>query len=444
MSMKPEEVIERVIKDIVPSEEEIKRAKEAEEIIRERLENLLKDSPIEYGFFGSYARGTWLPESLEIDVFLLFPEDYPMEELERIGLEIGKRVVDKYELRFAAHPYVHGIVRGVEVDVVPCYKLRSPEKIKSAVDRTPFHHEWLKDRIKGKENEVRLLKRFLKSSNLYGAEFKIKGFSGYLCELLIIFYGSFLNLVKNATLWRRNMVIDVKNKEIRFVKGQENLFVIDPVDEKRNVAANLSVDNFARFVEKCRLFLKKPSEEFFYPKEIRVDELKLKREIEERFIYAVKFEKPPIVEDNLYTQLEKAEKRIKSILEQNEIVVIRSDHFANDKCYILIETLFGRISKIKKHYGPLIEDYENSMKFIEKNREYARFFENGRYVTYRQRKFTEVGEILKNAVRREFKSMGKDVSEYIKNAEILKGSELLEIKEKLAEFLGICDKDFKL
>jgi len=435
--MKPEEVIEQVIKDIVPSEEEVKRAREAEKIIRERLENLLKDSPIEYRFLGSYARGTWLPESLEIDVFLLFPEDYPMEELEKIGLEIGKKIVDEYELRYAAHPYVHGVVKGVEVDIVPCYKLKSPKKIKSAVDRTPFHHEWLKDRITGKENEVRLLKRFLKSSNLYGAEFKIKGFSGYLCELLIIFYESFLNLVKNATQWRRNIVIDVKNKEIRFVKGQKNIFVIDPVDEKRNVAANLSVDNFARFIEKCRLFLENPSEKFFYPQKIEVDELKLKSEIEGRFIYAIKFDRPPIVEDNLYTQLEKAEKRIKNILEQNEVVVLRSDHFANDKCYILIETLFGRLSHVKKHYGPPIEDYKNSMKFIEKNRDYSRFFENGRYVTYKRRKLTEIGEILENAVKTEYKSMGKDVSEFIKSAEILRGLELLEIKEKLVEFLGM-------
>ncbi len=435
--MNPEEVIERVIKDVIPSEEEVKRAREAEKIIRERLENLLKDSPIEYRFLGSYARGTWLPESLEIDVFLLFPEDYPLEELEKIGLEIGKKVVDEYELRYAAHPYVHGVIKGVEVDIVPCYKLKSPKKIKSAVDRTPFHHEWLKDRIKGKENEVKLLKRFLKASNLYGAEFKIKGFSGYLCELLIIFYGSFLNLVKNATQWRRSMVIDVKNKEIRFVKGQKNILVVDPIDEKRNVAANLSVDNFARFIEKCRLFLENPSEKFFYPQKIEVDELKLKNEIEGRFIYAIKFDRPPIVEDNLYTQLEKAEKRIKKILEQNEVVVLRSDHFANDKCYILIETLFGRLSHVKKHYGPPIEDYKNSMKFIEKNRDYSGFFENGRYVTYKRRRLTEIGEILENAVKTEYKSMGKDVSVFIKNAEILRGLELLEIKEKLVEFLGM-------
>ncbi|WP_290900118.1 nucleotidyltransferase domain-containing protein, partial [Ferroglobus sp.] len=191
------EVLEEVLKEVIPSEELRRKAEKAAEELERRLKEKLKDYPdLEFRFLGSFARDTWLPESLEIDAFILFPENYTEEELERIGLEIGKSVLDEFELRYAAHPYVHGKVLGVEADVVPCYKLRSAEKIKSAVDRTPFHHEWLKDRIKGKENDVRLLKRFLKASNLYGAEYKVRGFSGYLCELLIVFYGSFENLVR--------------------------------------------------------------------------------------------------------------------------------------------------------------------------------------------------------------------------------------------------------
>ena len=190
------DILLRVLPHIVPDEEEVKRAREAEEEIRRRLEKF----DVEYKFVGSYARNTWLKGNLEIDVFLLFPEDLPREELEKRGLEIGKTILDSYEIRYAEHPYVHGKVKGVEVDVVPCYKVKDPSNIKSAVDRTPFHHEWLKDRIKGKENDVRLLKRFLKVHGIYGAEYKVRGFSGYLCELLIVFYGSFENLVREATL----------------------------------------------------------------------------------------------------------------------------------------------------------------------------------------------------------------------------------------------------
>ena len=32
----------------------------------------------------------------------------------------------------------------------------------------------------------------------HGSEFKVGGFAGYLCELLIIHYGTFLNVLKYA------------------------------------------------------------------------------------------------------------------------------------------------------------------------------------------------------------------------------------------------------
>lgn len=436
-----EEVLRQVLPEVLPGDEDVAKARKAEETIKKRLEKILKKFPdVEYRFLGSYARNTWLPEGLEIDVFLLFPEHYSFDELERAGMEIGKNVVDSYELRYAAHPYVHGTVSGVEVDIVPCYRLKSPEKIKSAVDRTPFHHEWLKDRIRGKENDVRLLKRFLKAGDLYGAEFRVKGFSGYLCELLIVFYGSFENLVRNATRWRRDMVIDVKNGKVKIARGQQSIFVVDPVDEKRNVAANLSVDNLAKFIERCRLFLEDPSPEFFRKVEKDVDVRKLERELEGRFVYAVSFERPPIVEDNLYTQLERAEKRIKKILEENEFVVMRSSHFAGKKCYLIFETTAGELSAVKKHYGPRIESYENSMKFLKKNKDYRRFFEDGRYVTYRKREMRRVEHVIEHAIRTRYESMGKDISGFIKDGIVHSGKNILNLEEVLkvlGDFLGV-------
>ncbi len=435
------DVIEKAGKLVEPDQKTVKKAKNAEMEIEKRLKNLLVDYPeVEFRFLGSYARNTWLPESLEIDVFLLFPESYSLEELERIALDIGKKAVDEYELRYASHPYVHGTVNGVEVDIVPCYKLSKIGKIKSAVDRTPFHHEWLKDRIKGKEKDVRLLKRFMKVINVYGAEYKIKGFSGYLCELLVIHYGSFFNLVNEASKWRRNLVIDPNKGKAYVKKGLEKFHVIDPVDEKRNVAANLSVDNLARFVEACRVFLRNPSLDFFIEKPPMVNKEKLNRELEKRFVYCVVFEKPPIIEDNLYSQLERAEKRISKILEDKEFVVLRSGHYAGEKCFLIFELLSGRLSAVKKHYGPKFENYSHSMKFIEKNIEYSRFFENGRYVTYKVRKFTEAKSLIESAIKNEHRSMGKDISEFIRNGKVIESDRISEYEELLPylmDFLGV-------
>ncbi len=427
-----QKIIEEALSLVVPSEEEMRKAKDAETELRRRLDEVLKNYPhLEYRFLGSYARNTWLKGNLEIDVFILFPEETPKEELERVGLEIGKAVVDEYELRYAAHPYVHGIVKGVEVDVVPCYKLKSAEKIKSAVDRTPFHHDWLKDRIRGKENDVRLLKKFLKVAGIYGAEYKVRGFSGYLCELLIVFYGSFLEVIRNATEWTRNTVIDVPAGKVYRRKGE--FFVIDPVDPKRNVAANLSLDNLAKFVQLCREFLKKPSLDYFVEKEPEIpsDEI-IAEEIESRGtgLCAVVFEKPNIVEDNLYPQLEKACRRINDFLRRENFLPLRAGYFADEsKCVLMFETQVRELSKIRRHEGPPFEEEEHVERFLRKERKYKPFIEGGKFWVYVERKNWKVEDAISDLIRREWRSMGKNVGEMLKEGfEVLTGKDVLKVE----------------
>ncbi len=430
------DILLRVLPHIVPDEEEVKRAREAEEEIRRRLEKF----DVEYKFVGSYARNTWLKGNLEIDVFLLFPEDLPREELEKRGLEIGKAILDSYEIRYAEHPYVHGKVKGVEVDVVPCYKVKDPSNIKSAVDRTPFHHEWLKDRIKGKENDVRLLKRFLKVHGIYGAEYKVRGFSGYLCELLIVFYGSFENLVREATKWTRRTVIDVKNHEIR--RG-DRFFVVDPVDEKRNVAANLSLDNLAKFVHLCREFVENPSEDFFFEREFEIprdEELFMELEKRGTAIFAVEFNKPDIVEDNLYPQLERATKKITEFLERENFMPLRTGFFVASKCYLIFECQVKELSRIRRRMGPPFEEEKHVKRFL-KDKLYKPFLEGGRWWVYDERKFTRPEEAVKSYIEKNWQALGKNVGEEIRKwFKIINGKDLVkvdEIKKNLVEFLCI-------
>ncbi|MEM3391258.1 MAG: nucleotidyltransferase domain-containing protein, partial [Archaeoglobaceae archaeon] len=117
------EILNEALRISTPSEEEVAIAKRAEKVLRERLNKL----GVEYVFLGSYARNTWLRNNLEIDVFIFFQRDVKKEELEPRIVELGKKVLDEIELRYAEHPYVHGRVAGVEVDLVPCYKVESAE-----------------------------------------------------------------------------------------------------------------------------------------------------------------------------------------------------------------------------------------------------------------------------------------------------------------------------
>lgn len=433
--MKAEEVLKNALKLVVPDEGEIKKAKEAEKELANRLSRI----NVEFMFLGSYSRDTWLKGNLEIDVFIPFPEDVPKEKLRERGLEIGKAVLDEYEIRYAEHPYVHGVVKGVEVDVVPCYRLKEPAKIKSAVDRTPFHHEWLKDRIKGKENEVRLLKGFLKANRIYGAEYKIRGFSGYLCELLIVFYGSFLETLKNARKWTRNTIIDVAKGEVR--KGEE-FFVIDPVDEKRNVAANLTLDNLAKFVHLSRKFIENPSLDFFIPpQKPAIDEKMLKKVIEERnsAVFAVKFKKPDIVDDNLYPQLERAAKKIFEFLERENFMPLRYTFKADENCYLIFECQIKELSRVFKRLGPQFENERDVKKFLSRNRPFKSFIENGRWWAFEYRKFTKPEEAVKNYISKNWHTLGKNVGEAIsKNFEILSSERMLkELVYELSELMGV-------
>lgn len=429
------EILREVLKISTPSNEEVTMAKLAEKILRERLDTLCVD----YVFVGSYARNTWLRGNLEIDVFIYFPKDLKKEELEQRIVEIGRKVLDEIELRYAEHPYVYGKIGNVSVDLVPCYKVDSAEEIISAVDRTPFHHEWLKERVKGKEGEIRILKQFLKANNIYGAEYKVRGFSGYLCELLIVFYGSFIDCIKGAIKWTRRTVIDVKRGEIR--RG-EQFFVVDPVDEKRNVAANLSIDNLAKFVHLARMFLKSPSIEFFILKKKKVDPANLLAAMKQRDteIFAIEFEKPQIVEDNLYPQLERAGKKLFEALKRESFEPIRYDFFAEEKCYLIFELGVKELSRITRKIGPVFEDEENVEKFLAKERVFEPFIENGRWWAFELRKHTKPEEVVTDYIRERSQALGKNVgAKMVEGFRILKGEDLLKpgLIEKVSEFLGV-------
>ena len=120
--------------------------------------------------------------------------------------------------RFAEHPYLQLIVEGYRVDIVPCYNAK-PGEWQSATDRTPYHTDYIKKHLDaGLRGEVRLLKRFMQGTGVYGAEIKVGGFSGYLCELLIMKYGSFAGTMEAFAHYNKRVVVDIENYYVRQTK----------------------------------------------------------------------------------------------------------------------------------------------------------------------------------------------------------------------------------
>ena len=197
--------IEReVLSRIRPSPTEDRRMMKAvDSLVKKVVAAAAKaEAHIEPKLVGSVAKGTHMKDP-DIDLFLMFPESTPLEELREKGLEIGRRAVKGKE-HFAQHPYVRGNHEGYRVDIVPCFMVKDPLRKLSAVDRTPFHTEFVVENLKeGQHDQVRLLKRFMKGIGCYGAEAKVQGFSGYLCELLVLRFGDFHSVLRAAAEWRK-------------------------------------------------------------------------------------------------------------------------------------------------------------------------------------------------------------------------------------------------
>src|SRR4030067_470104 len=198
------------------------------------VESRKLDVHVELMLVGSVAKGTHLKDP-DIDLFMLFPESTTPEKMKEAGLELGRRVIKGRE-HYAQAPYVRGIYKGFKVDLVPAFKIRDTRSKMSAVDRTPFHTDFVKKNLKkGMEDDVRLLKRFMKGIGCYGAEAKVQGFSGYLCELLTMRFGSFRKALGGANEWKVGEALELPNYPGS--EFPEPLTFVDPVDSTRNVAS---------------------------------------------------------------------------------------------------------------------------------------------------------------------------------------------------------------
>ncbi|MDV0447749.1 hypothetical protein MsAg5_16620 [Methanosarcinaceae archaeon Ag5] len=319
---------------------------------------------------GSAERSTWLSGNHDIDLFVSYPEDVSRQDMEtrsrRLLMEVAKSG-DSWEDRHSEHPYIHITKGGFEVDLVPCFRVKSASDIKSAVDRTPFHCCFIKERIPGKQDDVLLLKQFMKSSGVYGSEVRNGGFSGYLTELLVIWYGSFEDVLKNAASWRFGQTIDIMGHQT--LAHEDPLVVIDPTDPKRNVAAALSLTRFAQFINAAQRYMKNPSAEFFVKKEyapLPVAEFKNIMKKRGTEWVGVAFDAPQKADDTLYPQLFRLENSLGEILTVNDFAVMNTHAFAGDKCIILVELMSRMLPPLQRRVGPPVWAADNAQSFYGK------------------------------------------------------------------------------
>ncbi|MEM2251121.1 MAG: CCA tRNA nucleotidyltransferase [Candidatus Hadarchaeales archaeon] len=432
-----EEILRKVLEKVKPSNQDLTRmlsaARKLQAIAEKKMKQLGIDAKVM--LVGSAARGTWLKGEKDIDLLLLFPEKISEEEMEFLGMKLAREIAGSSgKEEYAEHPYVRMVFEGFEVDLVPCFDISDPTKTKSAPDRTPHHQQYIKERIKGKlADEVLLLKQFAIGIGIYGAEAKVQGFSGYLCELLILHYGSFMELVKNACNWYHGVVIDIEKfysdrRDLSKLFPNQPLIVIDPVDPKRNVAAAVSHRSFSVFIQACRDFLKSPSLNFFFPRPPRRLTQKSLREIlkqrETRFI-VLYIKHDGMSEEVMYPQLRKTAKAIHTGLVQRGFSVLRYAVWSGDRhAAIVMETFPKKLPNVEARVGPrppidsskFIETYINSERTIVG----PTVNEFGNIVFEIERKWRDPVSVIKDLLQKRL-GFGKDVADLIMkgNCELL-------------------------
>ncbi|MDY6761842.1 MAG: CCA tRNA nucleotidyltransferase [Candidatus Nanohaloarchaea archaeon] len=409
------DVREQVLDEVLPSDTEAEESRD----LFSRIQAFVDDEfDRDAELMGSTAKETFMAGDKDLDIFVFFPEHVGEEELEEEGLDIGEGVFEEfdgdYQVEYAEHPYTKGNIEGYEVEIVPAYRVESGEDIKSSVDRTPFHRDWVNDHLSETEKEeVVLLKAFLRGQDLYGSTLRIEGFSGYLCELLIAEYGSVDELLAAAVEWAGEEVIDPADHHdqlparLRDRFEDENLVVIDPVDPDRNVAAVLSRENYARFVYSAWRYRQQPSTEFFFPEQSTPGQEELAEAAEERGDFIVlEFPAPDLLEDILYPQLRRLQSRLDALLAEHEFRLRHSGfHVDEDHVRILFELFSAELPRTQVHEGPKV--FHNEEHVANFSEAYDQVWvEDTRLTTIVDREFTSAEQLLVDFLDRDLAAAG--------------------------------------
>jgi len=426
MAKNYQKVLKEVLSEVTPGKEETKKLHEVAKKVLAATKKEAKKFHADAILAGSITRDTWLSGKKEFDLFVLFPPKTKQKDLEKKGLELGKKVFaklsGKWRIDYAQHPYLSGDIDGIEVDIVPSYNVKSSDHLQSAVDRTPFHVRYIQRKLKKNMSpQVRLLKQLLTSQNLYGADAKTLGYSGYVCELLIIKYKNFLNALKAAAKWKPIEIIDIERfydkKEYRQLikEYQKILIVIDPTDKKRNTTAAVSSANFFKFRKLAQDFLKNPLKEYFFARHempITENEFILNQIQRRTELIFVKFKPPNTVPDILWPQLRRFSDRLQSILEETryEFKVLRKDIFTDEKdlAVVLLEMEVSKLPIVQKRTGPRVTDLDDSKRFLEKyskNTLNGPYIENDFWTVEIKRKFITAREKIQDTLSKDLKTL---------------------------------------
>ncbi len=353
---------------------------------------------------GSIAKDTFLKNAHDADIFVRFDYSMKDEQLSDI-LEPVLKEEFKVERVHGSRDYFQ--IRGdITFEIVPVLRIDDYRKAQNVTDMSPLHVGYVNGRLKkGQTDEIRLAKQFCKSAKVYGAESYIKGFSGHILDLLIIYYGSFERLLMQAAVWGDRAIIDIENhlkdplSQLNSAKTHSPLIIVDPVQPDRNAAAALSREKFEAFKNACRSFLRKPSISFFrithLDKEKTAEELKKSEEL-----FFLEAEPLKGKKDVVGSKLLKAYEFMLTQLKKNDFKILKTEWEFDEKAlfYFIIrkEVLPEKIILP----GPPISEKEGVKRFKAKHKK--AFEKDRRLYAEEKRKYRTTEPLMKDLLKEKY------------------------------------------
>lgn len=411
-----DEVVEKAIRLSTPSQEEragLRRVLgEAMSLLRDAAERLGVRVDIEV--HGSVAHDTWLPGEKDIDIFLLFDPSLGRERIVSEGLMLAKMAFPRHIERYSEHPFITALYKGYRVDVVPAARIRKPSERLTAADRTPLHTAYLNRKLSDEaRRHIRAFKMLLRSTGLYGAELRVGGFSGYLSELLILYYGSLQDLLRGASGWKPYKTFLSIEAPIRKAFNDPLVF-IDPVDPGRNAAAALTLQRMSEFILLARLLLKKPKLDVFRGVGREIKKTVLLKLLGERGsdLVFIAFKPPQVPPDTLWGELYRSLRGVARLLENHGFKVPDMFAWTDERTLAVMgyEVSSTSLPPKVEVRGPPVWMGEGADSFISKHRHV--WVRGDRLYAYKARKYTDVHDLLRSKILRA--SIGPDVREALK------------------------------
>ncbi|MEK6869145.1 MAG: CCA tRNA nucleotidyltransferase [Nanoarchaeota archaeon] len=395
-------LLSEVLNDIRPSKEYEKEILNKADQIINKINKSIRDAKAVLG--GSGAKGTWL-KTFDADIFVMFNYGRYKDKSGQLSDILGKSLKKHFKItRLHGSRDYFQIKQGkFTFEIIPILEIKKAEQAKNITDVSPLHSSFV---LKHKKliDEIRLTKQFFKAAGVYGAESYIQGFSGYVCEILTVYYGSFLKLMKAITRWKEKTVIDVKGyykgknvfMELNKSKLTSPLIVIDPVQKDRNAAAALDHEKFEIIIRRAKEFLKKPSKEFFEIKTLTEEDIRRKFTKHLVILKAIPLNKK---EDVAGAKMLKAFHFIEQNLIFHGFKVVESDMLWDSKdaalFYYALES--AKLSGTKEVIGPPIKIKFHADLFRKKHKN--AFEKNSRLYAKENRKYGSAKDLIKEVVK---------------------------------------------